>query len=49
MSRARRSMCEVVRMRARRSPEITLDLSTDELLMCRRLPQITILITVSIV
>ena len=32
-------------MRACRSPEITLDLATDELLMCRRLPQITILIT----
>ena len=48
MSRARRSM-DHADMRARRSPEITLDLSTDELLMCRRLPQITILITVSIV
>ena len=45
MSRARRSM-DHADMRARRSPEITLDLATDEqlLLMCRRLPQITILI-----
>ena len=45
-SRARRSM-DHADMRAPFT-EITLDLATDELLMCRRLPQITILITVSI-